>query len=95
MIKKDLLDMAEELRQILGSIDGATRIEENFALSYIVVVDDDTKKEKANAVSNAMISQAESHGLDLDITVATEKEVQETRDKLVSYMKQNSTFGEA
>lgn len=94
MIKEELLDMAEELRQILGAVDGVERLEEELVLNYLIVVSDDSKRENATKVGDAMAIQAQNHGLTLEISITTEKELQEVRDKLIQHMKENKTFGE-
>lgn len=92
MLKPETLSMAEELRKILGSINGTKRVEEEVALSYIVVVETEKEKEGAQKVADVLISQAAAKGLQLEIVVATEEEINEARNKVMEYINKNITF---
>jgi histidinol dehydrogenase len=85
MITKDLLEMATELRNILGSIQGVKAVQEGLTLSYCVVVGEDSEKPDAEAVAEKLSAQAEHYGISLDIVVATEADLKEAADKLKEY----------
>lgn len=74
-----ILDMAKELRQILSSISGLSRVEENVYLQYLLVAQDEETKEKASSIAQLLAKQAEEHNVELEIVVLTEDQLKEVK----------------
>lgn len=91
MISKDTLEMATELRNILGSIQGVKQVQEGLTLSYCIIVDEEENKEAAEAVSEKLSTQAAQYDISLDIVVVTQAEFAEAAEKMKSY--QSETKG--
>lgn len=92
MITPQLMEMVKELRSILGQVNGVSKVEEDFNLSYLVVIDDEKQIENASRVAETLQEQAQQHGVSLEITVATQKQLDEAKDKYVKYLSEKSTF---
>lgn len=92
MLKPEVIKMAEELRKILGSVKGAKRVEEQFSLAYVVVVENEEQKANAEAVGNELTKQASANGLELEIATATEAEIEEIHKKLLEHTTKTATF---
>lgn len=78
----NIVGMASELEKILKQIDGVTGVDESVCLAYVVVTKDETSKNNVNKVVTALTEQAQKFKLDLDITVATQSEVEKAKNKL-------------
>lgn len=92
MITKDGFEVVEELRKILSSIDGVSKINENIVMEYTLVVKDDSFVVNAEKVGKELSKQAEKHGFTLDVVVATQEQVLEAEKKLKDYLKANAKF---
>jgi seryl-tRNA synthetase len=80
----EILEMAKELRQLLGSTE-ALKIEENVYLQYVITVKDDNIKENLMKLSEDLTRQAAQHKVDLEIIVATQEEINEARKRLLAF----------
>lgn len=91
-VTRESFDAVEEIRKILGSIDGAKQVDESIIMEYVVVVGDEQAAERVEKVGAELSKQAEKHGFALDITAATEQQMQEAKLKLEEYLRENSKF---
>lgn len=89
MLTDTTLQMTKELREILGKIRGVKSVQESFAIEYLVLVDSEEDKQNATQVTNKLLEQASSHGLDLSFIVVTSDELDNAR-KLLSEQKSNT-----
>lgn len=84
MLTEETIEMAKELRNLLGTIEGAKQVQESFTLEYVVVVADEAGKTNVNQVGSELIKQAEKMNISLDIVAATEEEIAEARARLMN-----------
>lgn len=79
MLKKEDFAVVEELRGVLSKIVGVTSFTEVVSLSYVLQVKTEEDKAGVEKVANVLTEQASKYGLDLEITAATEAEVEEAK----------------
>ena len=91
-VTRESFDAVEEIRKILGSVDGAKRVDENIVMEYVVVVPDEEAASRVEKVGAELSKQAEKHGFVLDITAATEQQMKEAELKLAEFLRENSKF---
>lgn len=92
MLKPETVKIAEELREILSKITGVKSLKEELSLHYIVAVEKEEDKENVEKVASALEAQAQKYGFFIEITPATEEEIQKAREDVLKLMKQNATF---
>ena len=91
-MQSEVPEVAKELFNIISQIKGVKNVSESLNLSYVVVVEDEESKKGVEEVSNVLAEQAKKFGFELDVTTATEEEVQLARDKMAEFVSQNTTF---
>jgi predicted amino acid-binding ACT domain protein len=89
MLNANIVEVIEELRGIVGQINGVTEIQERFCVEYIVLVKSDDDKANVEKVGQKLSEQANKFGFDVVITPATQKDLDEANDLL---MKSQVTF---
>lgn len=92
MLKSEILEMIDELRQIIGGIKGVKSVQERFGVSFLVVVSNEEERENVNKVAEKLGQQADNYGFDLDITAATESEVDQAKKLAANHVAKQLTF---
>ncbi len=84
---ENLGEMAQEIRNVLGSVSGCKgRLTESVSLSYVCVVDTEEQKEGIDKVGALLAQQAAKFGIDLEVASALESEIEEARRNYQEYM---------
>lgn len=92
--EKELPEFIQELRNLLGSIQGCNgRLNETLSLSYVVVVDTEEQKSAVEQIGNVLSQQAAKYAIDLEVTPAMPEEIKEAREALLQIqLKEKGSF---
>ena len=92
--ENELPEFMQEMRTLLGSINGAKGVSETFSLSYVVMVEKEEDKQTVEKIANMLTEQAaQKYAIDLEIVPATEAEMKEAAEKLKEFQaSKNGSF---
>lgn len=90
MITNEVVEMAEELRDILGRVVGVEGVEEGFVLQYMCKVKEEKDKASVERVAEMLTEQANKKQISLEITVATSAEIEDARKRLEALMREGN-----
>lgn len=89
-MEKQLLDITSELEGILKQISGTFAVQEEVFVYYTVCVETDDDKANAEEVASLLCEQAEKHKINLEIVVATRKEIEDAKKRMTKTKKSKS-----
>lgn len=84
--------MMKELRLALSQIKGVKALNEDLTIEYLAVVETEDEKDNVEKVGAVLSAQAETFGFSLEITAATQAEVDEAEKKYGEFLVEQTQF---
>lgn len=85
MLNSEIVNIVKELRDLVGKINGVTKVEEKFGVSFTLTCKTEADKAAASKVAAVLTNQAEKYGFELEIVTATEEDMDKARSLAAKY----------